>query len=247
MQGHHHVIDPGALISLAGLPEVLALVLPLFLAGLLGGVTHCVGMCGPFVLTQVAARLETVPAVAFGGWARLRGGALVPYHLGRITTYTLLGALAGGAGGVFVRATGFRWVLGLLLLLGAALLAAQAIGWQSAMARLGGWGEGLSRLARPLVSDPRGWRGYALGVTLGFLPCGLLYGALAVAAGSGSAAAGGAGMAAFVLGTAPGLIAVGWGGAALGARRRDLLRRFSRPLLALNALVLAALAVRALL
>ncbi len=33
----------------------------LFLAGLAGGGAHCIGMCGPFVLTQVTARLEHVP------------------------------------------------------------------------------------------------------------------------------------------------------------------------------------------
>jgi hypothetical protein len=242
MQGHLHAA-PDALL---GLPGVFGLVIPLFLAGLFGGVSHCAGMCGPFVLAQVGARLETLPAGSFGGWSRLRGGALAPYHFGRLTTYTALGALAGGIGGLFVRATEFRWLLAVFLLLAAALFAAQAVGWHSAL-RLGGLETLLSRLSRPLVSDPRGLRGYVLGLTLGFLPCGLLYGALAAAAGSGSALAGGAGMAAFVIGTVPALVAVGWGGAALGARRRNLLRRLTRPLLALNALALAALAIRALL
>lgn len=244
MQGHHH-IDPGALAPLAGVPEIFGLIVPLFLAGLFGGVSHCVGMCGPFVLTQVGARLETMPAASFGGWARLRGAALVPYHLGRLTTYSALGALAGGAGSLLVRATEFRWTLAVLLLAGATLLAVQAFGWHGAL-RLGGLDTVLARVSRPLTSDPRGWRGYGLGVALGFLPCGLIYGALAAAAGSGSVLAGVTGMAAFVLGTVPGLVAVGWGGALLGARRREWLRRLARPLLVLNALVLAAMAIRAL-
>lgn len=232
-------------MPLAGVPESLSLAVPLFLAGLFGGVSHCVGMCGPFVLTQVGARLETMSVAAFGGWARLRGAALVPYHLGRLTTYSALGALAGGGGSLLVRATELGWALAVLLIVGAALLAAQALGWHGGV-RFGVLERVLARVSRPLTGDPRGWRGYGLGVVLGFLPCGLIYGALAAAAGSGRAAAGAIGMAAFVLGTVPGLVAVGWGGALLGARRREWLRRLTRPLLLINALVLAALAVRAL-
>lgn len=243
MQGHQH-IDPAALTSFAGVPEIFGLAVPLFLAGLFGGVSHCVGMCGPFVLTQVGARLETMSVVAFGGWARLSGAALVPYHLGRLTTYSALGALAGGAGSLLLRATEIRWTLAALLLLGAALLAAQALGWHGAV-RLGRLARVLERVSRPLTGDPRGWRGYALGVALGFLPCGLIYGALAAAAGSASAVTGATGLAAFVLGTVPGLVAVGWGGTLLGARRREWLRRLARPLLLINALVLAAMAARA--
>lgn len=242
MQGHHH-LDPAALTPFAGVPEIFSLAVPLFLAGLFGGVSHCVGMCGPFVLTQVGARLETMSATAFGGWARLRGAALAPYHLGRLTTYSALGAVAGGAGSLLLRATEMRWTLALLLLLGATLLAVQALGWHRAV-NLGGFEEVLARVSRPLTSDPRGWRGYGLGVVLGFLPCGLIYGALAAAAGSGSAVTGATGMASFVLGTVPGLVALGWGGALLGARRREWLRRLARPLLLINALVLAALAVK---
>lgn len=245
MQGHIHGTHD-ALAPLLGAPDLLAVALALFVAGLLGGATHCVGMCGPFVLTQVGARLEGMPAAGFGSWARLRGAALAPYHFGRMTTYTALGALAGGAGSVVVRAAEVRWLLSVLLLLGAGLLAAQALGWRGT-GRFGGLDAALTIISRPLVADPRGWRGYALGVALGFLPCGMLYGALAAAAGSGSAPAGAAAMAAFVLGTVPGLVAVGWGGALLGVRRLDVLRRLSRPLLALNALVLAAMAVRGLL
>ena len=40
------------------------------------------------------------------------------------------------------------------------------------------------------MTVPSGWRHYALGVALGFLPCGLLYGALAAAAAAGAAVSG---------------------------------------------------------
>ncbi|MFN8928129.1 MAG: sulfite exporter TauE/SafE family protein, partial [Rhodospirillales bacterium] len=40
----------------------LGLPLTLLLAGLVGGATHCAGMCGPFVLAQVGARLDRTGA-----------------------------------------------------------------------------------------------------------------------------------------------------------------------------------------
>ena len=239
----HGQTAPDGLIAALALPEGLSLIAALFLAGLSGGVTHCAGMCGPFVLGQVGENLGRVTAQDFGAWARLRGAALVPYHFGRLTTYSALGVVAGGLGGAFVEATRFRWALAGFLLLAALIFAAQAAGWQS-FPRLAGIESLVTRIARPLFSDPKGMRGYALGLALGFLPCGLIYGGLAAAAGSGSPLIGGAGMAAFVVGTVPALLAVGWGGVLLGARHRKVLQELTRSLLALNAAMLGALALR---
>ncbi|MCA9735916.1 sulfite exporter TauE/SafE family protein, partial [candidate division KSB1 bacterium] len=56
----------------------------LFLAGLVGGFTHCAGMCSPFVLAQTAQG-ET--------FQRLSSKLLLPYHLGRMTTYVTLAVI----------------------------------------------------------------------------------------------------------------------------------------------------------
>jgi uncharacterized protein len=231
-----------------------AFAVSLFVAGLAGGFTHCAGMCGPFVLAQVSERLGRIGVAEFGLWSRLQGAALAPYQLGRLTTYTALGALAGGAARTVLAATEFRWMASVLLLIAAGLFLAQIAGpWLPAgrsapsngtMHRLAA---AVARPAAPLFSDPRGWRGYALGVLLGFLPCGLLYSALAAAAASGEATSGALGMAAFALGTMPALFAVGYGGVALGRRWRDAMQRLSRPVMALNAVLLIAVAVRGLL
>jgi uncharacterized protein len=218
--------------------EALPLLLLLFVTGLWGSFTHCAGMCGPFVLTQIGQTLERN---AFGRWGRLRGAALIPYHLGRMTTYAALGAASGSLGELLVEVTGLRWLVVGFLLLAAALFAAQAAGFPrfraiSAPPVLG-------RLVARLTRAQSGWRHYALGVALGFLPCGLLYGALTTAAAAGNAFWGALAMAVFSLGTVPALVVVGWGGALLGARRRQLLQRLTRPMLAANAAVLIVLAL----
>jgi sulfite exporter TauE/SafE len=89
----------------------------------------------------------------------------------------------------------------------------------------------------------RDFRGtFLLGITLGFLPCGFLYGALAAATATGSAPSGALAMGAFGLGTIPSLAVAGIAGQAAAKRWRALTARVSPPILAFNALVLTVLA-----
>src|ERR1700761_1222625 len=70
------------------------LLVGLFTAGAAGSVIHCGPMCGVFVLGQVSERVAQLPAGGLCEWQRVRSGLLLPYHLGRLTTYAGLGALA---------------------------------------------------------------------------------------------------------------------------------------------------------
>ena len=239
---HNHDLMASASGSLAF--EPLSIALLLLATGLLGSFTHCAGMCGPFVLTQIDQQLGRMESRGFGGWQRLQGAALLPYHLGRLTTYTGLGALSAGAGSLLVDTTGWRWLLAGFLVMAATLFAAQAAG--IAMRGPASLPPALNGLVRVLTRKPFGFRGYALGLALGFLPCGLLYGALATSAAAGSAVSGALAMSAFGLGTVPALVAIGWGGILLGLRRRRMLQSFARPMQAASALALILLAVRAL-
>ncbi|HZX85481.1 MAG TPA: sulfite exporter TauE/SafE family protein, partial [Reyranella sp.] len=83
---------------------------------------------------------------------------------------------------------------------------------------------------------------YGLGVVLGFLPCGLLYGALAAAGGTGSPTDGALAMAAFALGTMPALIATGWGGLLVRRRLHERGKWIATPLLIGNAALMLLLA-----
>lgn len=231
-----------------GDPGGLALLAAMLLAGLVGGGTHCIGMCGPFVLAQTTARLESVPASQMSEFHRLSGAALIPYHLGRATTYIVLGALAGAAGQTVRSIPGLDWIAAGWLFLAAAIFLAYAIFgsglFRGAAAKESRWGRLLGNLARPMFARPTGMRGYTLGMMLGFLPCGLLYAALAVAAGSGGPAGGAAAMAAFVLGTVPGLIATGFAGHLAAGRWRRLATVAAPVLMSVNAVMLGLVAWR---
>lgn len=221
----------------------------LFLTGLVGGLAHCGPMCGPFVLAQTAAAPPGTPILG-----RLAGGLLVPYHLGRLTTYAGLGAFAAAIGAAAAAVAPLRLAVAALLLGAALLFAAQAAArlMPSAMTDLGRrwsepaaarWAARLALLSRPLLAEPTPPARFALGVVLGLLPCGFLYAALAAAAATRSPVAGAVAMAAFGLGTVPSLLSVGIGAAACAARWRQLARRAVAPLFLFNAALLSSLAL----
>ena len=225
------------------------MLLALFTTGLVGSLTHCAGMCGPFVLSQVGAKLEAVPVERMGEWHRIAGGLALPYHLGRMVTYGVLGALAASAlGRVSGGGTVLKWAsvtllggasFGVILVAFPRLDLGLSVG-RGLGARWAGW---VTSKARLLFDRPFGWRGFALGLVLGFIPCGLLYAALSTAATLGSAWGGALGMAAFTAGTVPTLAAVGIAGhVAANVWRRPVLV-FSPWLLLTNGIVLGALAI----
>lgn len=268
---HDHA--PAALTAAASLGHLWPLASAMFLTGLVGGFGHCTAMCGPFVLAQVAGGIAgrgARPGVGNGAGgaavaapmpvlARARGGLLIPYHLGRLTTYAGLGGLMAGLSGLIVMGTGFRWVLALVLGIAALMFLGQALKgiarWVPALGRLpgaGGFplaariGGALSRPLKPLLAAPGGVNGYLLGLVLGFLPCGFLYAALASAVGTGSAAGGVLVMGAFALGTVPSLIAVGVLGSVAGAAWTRAMQALAPALMLFNAGVVGLMAWHAL-
>jgi hypothetical protein len=219
------------------IPVSGGLLLGLFLAGLAGSTMHCVPMCGGFVLGQVADRMACLPAARLCEWQRIGQGALLPYHAGRLTTYATLGALAGAT---FGRVPWFAPASPALLLLGAALFVAHALRILTGPDRApAGWTRAIRRLAR------RAGGGYPLGVVLGFLPCGLLYAALAAAAGSGDPLLGALGMLCFGLGTMPALAALGIAGHSAARHWPRAIAAAAPAMMLLNAGLLIVLAARA--
>ena len=80
-----------------------------------------------------------------------------------------LGALLAAPFGLLSRLPELHWIPAAMLVAAAVLFLAQALrGWNL----IGGGTPSFLRHVGGLFARPLGWRGYALGVVLGFLPCG---------------------------------------------------------------------------
>ena len=187
-----------------------AFVLGMLGLGLVSGV-HCAGMCGGIVVAFSARQQPLLP-----GRTILRRQAA--FNAGRITSYAAAGALAGGAAHLLsalpLQAALYAAANILLMLVGL-----QLAGWSAPARWIEALGAPLWRRLQPLairLTPGRGFaQAYAAGAVWGWLPCGLVYGALAAAAASGDPARGALGMAAFGLGTLPWLLAAGMAAARL--------------------------------
>lgn len=192
----------------------------MLLAGLLGSLGHCAGMCGPLVIL-VGLRLpeQGVRALPLFGL----------YHLGRLLVYALLGALAGAAASVLGLGLAVRhasgWIslsLGLaLVLLGIAYASGGTAPVPQAAAAL--VGRSISRLLRSRHSWSPRLAMLVLGALNGLLPCGLVYASLLIAAASGSPATAALGMFLFGFATLPVLLVLGGGANAISAETRTRL------------------------
>ena len=190
--------------------------LTLFVAGAVGSLTHCAGMCGPFVMAQTTERLRHLSVDKMSEWQRLQGAALLPYHFGRLTTYVGLGILVSTMTQGVVVASGFKILNGLLLLIAGALFLTTALRntkltqWRPRIRVIELIQSFFSDKAKAFLLRPTGVDGYVAGLLLGFLPCGLLYSALLIVS-SANAGIAAAGMAFFGLATIPALFMVSYG------------------------------------
>ena len=180
-----------------------SLVLTAFTMGLLGGV-HCAAMCGGIV-----------------GAVSLRAGRpgirlQFSYNVGRILSYAAAGTLVGAFGSIGVFASGLLPAQMLLFVVANAfvvLLGLHIAGWGRLVLALESLGALAWRAIQPLgirflpADSPS--RAVKLGLVWGWIPCGLVYSALALALVSGSSWRGASVMLAFGLGTLPNLLVTG--------------------------------------
>lgn len=181
------------------------------LAGLLGS-AHCLGMCGGIsglfaVNSSVATLRGQIPLA-------------ITYNIGRVMSYALLGIIAGAFGSVIIKASpnlagGIRLVSGIVIIL-VGLKVAFDLRVLNTIERMGAtlWSR-ISPAAKGLVPVTNLPRALGLGLVWGWLPCGLVYSVLLIAATSAKPINGAVIMIAFGLGTMPAMIMTGLGAAKL--------------------------------
>lgn len=217
--------------------------IPIFMVGLLGSV-HCVGMCGgivsAFTVASQPMKKFPVPVVARGTHLADIGVLenacrVVAYNAGRIGSYAIAGAIAGGiagSAGTFVKMSGVQmagfWLANLMLV----ALGLYLMGVWRGLTHLEKAGQSIWRHIQPLMRHfvplDNPLKMLAVGALWGWLPCGMVYSVLMTAMLSGSAVSGALVMLAFGLGTLPTLFTIGMFGMRLRSwPQRQLMFRIS--------------------
>ncbi|MEY3221080.1 MAG: hypothetical protein RIT27_2437 [Pseudomonadota bacterium] len=176
------------------------------LMGLIGSL-HCIGMCGGIV----GALVMRLPITHWTGLLPY----LLAYNIGRLSSYVFAGMLAGWLGSQFGRLLPQPQLIGKTIAgLFMIALGFYISGWSTFLIqKVEKLGNNLWRYLQPLskrffpVSNP--FQALGIGLIWGWLPCGLVYSALALALASPNAFEGGLVMLAFGLGTLPMLFLMG--------------------------------------
>ncbi|MCW8960771.1 MAG: sulfite exporter TauE/SafE family protein, partial [Ignavibacteriaceae bacterium] len=159
----------------------------------------CIGMCGPIAIA--------LPIPDSSNLSFFTGRIL--YNLGRVVTYSFLGAILGLLGGR-IAVAGAQQVVSIIL----GVLVIVAVLLPQKYKNFFAQHPAIQKLAQPLKSNigmlfKKGTFSamFLIGILNGFLPCGLVYVALAGAIASGDAISGAAVMILFGLGTVPAMFA----------------------------------------
>jgi sulfite exporter TauE/SafE len=193
--------------------ELLPMLAAAFGTGFLGS-AHCLGMCsgisGLFAAGATVASIKTQVPLA------------IAYNVGRVLSYAFLGVTVAAVGGAAVGAMPglagpVRLASGLLIIVVGLQV---AFNWRllAPIERVGAviWNR-LAPHAKGLIPATTVLSAAGLGLIWGWLPCGLVYGALLLAATTADPVGGGLVMIAFGLGTMPAMVLSGLSAARVAA------------------------------
>ncbi|RRS30067.1 MAG: beta-carotene 15,15'-monooxygenase [Epsilonproteobacteria bacterium (ex Lamellibrachia satsuma)] len=172
----------------------------------LGSVGHCIGMCGGIVVAYSSTKIDHTSS-----WAKQTISHLA-YNFGRVTTYSILGAMFGLLGKAIAFTPTTKGVLflltGILMILAGGSLIGNLKFLNSAewSVSKNSW---YQNSFRKLISSRSLQSFFLLGMLNGIIPCGLVYSFAIFAASTASPLWGAIVMATFGLATIPALFFLG--------------------------------------
>jgi sulfite exporter TauE/SafE len=166
----------------------------LFIAALTMGIVgslHCVGMCGPIIMSIPWSNTQKALQISL-------------YHVGRATTYAIMGALVGGVGQLFLPKDLGVWPA---LISGSVLvLVFLAQSFPTVLQNNRFPASSIAGFFRSFLKMDSVFSRFFMGMVNGILPCGMVYSALAVAILYHNALYSGLFMFLFGIGTSPLLV-----------------------------------------
>lgn len=178
------------------------------------GSLHCVGMCGPIAMALPLGRQT------FGG--RMLG--ILLYNVGRVFTYSIIGAVLGTVGKGFSL---FGWQQAVSIVAGVAVLVYLLPTGRSYFSFINQPFGFVKKYFQPLFSQPGMANLFLIGLLNGLLPCGLVYLALAGALAIGDTLYSALSMAAFGFGTVPLMLSLTHISGQITSSHRAAINKFS--------------------
>lgn len=203
----------------------VALVISSFLLGLASSL-HCVGMCGPLVMS--------VPVQHLPEGEKATG--ILLYQFGRIGTYVLLGVIAGLVGWRMY-AAGFQQLFSIIL--GVIILLVLAGSFFLNKLHGNNWlNKRVGQLMFWAIKKQTASGMFLMGAANGLLPCGMVYIALTGAMATGTVLGAALFMVSFGIGTLPALLALALWGVKLSWQTRRTMQRMVPYVVAVTGILL---------
>lgn len=185
---------------------IISSYLTAFLLGLFSTV-HCIAMCG----SVIGALTLSLPTEIRESQRRMLP-FVFNYNMGRVLSYGVAGVLVGLLSSPLSQLNA-HWVLRILSVIVMIAMGLYLAGWFPKFARAEKLGAPVWRLLQPIGQKLLPVRSFSqaflLGMVWGWLPCGLVYAALAVATTAADPVKGGLVMLAFGAGTLPAVMGAG--------------------------------------
>jgi hypothetical protein len=237
----HHFTE---MFCLPSYTQSVGLFATLFIAGFLGGVMHCSGMCGGFGLSFSAIRYSNIPPHNLSEKRRFFESILLPYHLGRIFTYSMLGFLSAFFASLISSFNYFETLRTAILLIALWFFIVSSFSLSGIFPKKfkginnSFYFSFISKISQKFFSKPYGLNLFFSGVVLGFLPCAMVYSSMLASAASANPLTGALISLFFGLGTIFPLILTTYGLGFFIKKLKGNFRKTTSILMALNSLVL---------
>ena len=173
----------------------------------LGSFGHCVGMCGGIVVAYATIKIEPTSSKITQSFAHIL------YSLGRVFTYTILGAMFGALGGVVTysnNANGILLIVAGIVMILAGLSLMGKIKFLTIIEHSFSSSSWYKNSFKKILHSKSNSSFFILGMLNGLLPCGFVYFFAITAASTADPLYGAFVMAIFGLSTIPAMFALGF-------------------------------------
>ena len=173
----------------------------------LGSFGHCIGMCGGIVVAYSTIKIDPNNSKASQGLSHLL------YSLGRVLTYSILGAIFGALGGVVVysnNANGYLLIFAGVVMILAGLSLMGKIKFLTLIEHSFSSSSLYKNSFKSVLNSKSNLSFFILGMLNGLLPCGFVYFFAITAASTASPIYGAMVMAIFGLSTIPAMFGLGF-------------------------------------